>query len=100
PLANAMNQLALETGGEHYFDFTNFLAPLKEVAKENNGYYLPSYAATHGADKSRFQKGAVGPTNPESKRKTREGYHAGRARRGGEACGWGGGVGAETRPSR
>jgi VWFA-related protein len=78
PLANAMNQLALETGGEYYFDFTNFLTPLKQVAKENNGYYLLSYAATHGADQNGFQKVTVSTTNPEFKVKTREGYEYGK----------------------
>jgi len=79
PLANAMNQLALETGGEYYFDFTNFLSPLKEVAKENNGYYLLSYAATHTGDQAGFQKVTVETTNPEFKVKAREGYQYGRA---------------------
>jgi VWFA-related protein len=78
PLANAMNQLALETGGEYYFNFTNFLTPLKQVSKENNGYYLLSYAATHGAEQSGFQKVTVGTTNPEFKVKAREGYEYGR----------------------
>jgi len=78
PLANAMNQLALETGGEYYFNFTNFLSPLKEVTKENNGYYLLSYGATHQADKSGFQKVTVETTNPEFKVKSREGYEYGK----------------------
>jgi len=78
PLANAMNQLAQETGGEYYFDFTNFGTPLKEVAKENNGYYLLSYAATHPLDKTGFQKVTVQTTNPEFKVKAREGYEYGR----------------------
>jgi len=78
PLANAMNQLALETGGEYYFNFTNFTTPLKQVAKENNGYYLLSYSATHGPDQSGFQKVTVSTTNPEFKVKAREGYQYGK----------------------
>lgn len=78
PLANAMNQLALETGGEYYFNFTNFQTPLKQVAKENNGYYLLSYSATHGAGESGFQKVTVATTNPEFKVKAREGYQYGK----------------------
>ncbi len=78
PLANAMNQLALETGGEYYFDFTNFLTPLRQVSKENNGYYLLSYGATHAADKGGFQKVTVETTNPEFKVKAREGYEYGK----------------------
>ena len=78
PLANAMNQLALETGGEYYFNFTNFQTPLKQVAKENNGYYLLSYTATHGAAESGFQKVTVATTNPEFKVKAREGYQYGK----------------------
>lgn len=78
PLANAMNQLAMETGGEYYFDFTNFLTPLKQVSKENNGYYLLSYGATHGTDKAGFQKVTVETLNPEFKVKAREGYQYGK----------------------
>ncbi len=78
PLSNAMNQLALETGGEYYFDFTNFMTPLQKVSKENNGYYLLSYGATHATDKAGFQKVTVETTNPEFKVKAREGYQYGK----------------------
>ncbi|HXO22609.1 MAG TPA: VWA domain-containing protein [Thermoanaerobaculia bacterium] len=74
PLSNAENQLATDTGGQYFFNFTNFLVPLAKVSRENNGYYLLSYQATHPGDKSGFQKVVVKSTNPEFRLRAREGY--------------------------
>jgi VWFA-related protein len=76
-LANAMNKLALDTGGTYYFNFTSFATPLKQVSDENNGYYLLSYSARHPADRSGFQKVEVTTTNPEFRVRAREGYEYG-----------------------
>lgn len=76
-LANAMSKLALDTGGKYYFNFTNFSSPMGQVTKENSGYYLLSYQATHPADKSGFQRVEVKTTNPELRVKAREGYEYG-----------------------
>jgi VWFA-related protein len=76
-LANAMGKLANDTGGKYYFNFTSFTSPMEQVAKENSGYYLLSYRATHPADKSGFQKVEVKTTNPEFRIKAREGYEYG-----------------------
>ena len=77
PLASAMNKLALDTGGTYYFNFTNFSTPLEQVAKENSGYYLLSYRATHPSDKNGFQKVEVTTKNPEFRIRAREGYEYG-----------------------
>ncbi|HXO22610.1 MAG TPA: VWA domain-containing protein [Thermoanaerobaculia bacterium] len=77
PLANAMNELAAETGGRYYFNFVNFATPLQQIAKENSGYYLLSYEATHAGEGNGFQKVEVRTTNPEFKVRTREGYDYG-----------------------
>ena len=76
-LASALNKLALDTGGRYHFNFTNFATPMELVAKENSGYYLLSYRATHPADKSGFQRVEVETTNPEFRVKAREGYEYG-----------------------
>lgn len=76
-LANAMNKLALDTGGTYYFNFTSFSTPLKQVSDENNGYYLLSYSASHPSGRSGFQKVEVTTTNPEFRVRAREGYEYG-----------------------
>lgn len=77
PLSSAMNQLADETGGRYYFNFTNFLTPLRQLAKENSGYYLLSYQSPHAAGTQGFQKVTVKTVNPEFRVRTREGYRYG-----------------------
>lgn len=76
-LSNAMNHLALDTGGKYYFNFTSFKTPLGQVAEENSGYYLLSYRSTHPSDKTGFQKVEVKTANPEFKVRAREGYEYG-----------------------
>jgi VWFA-related protein len=76
-LANAMNQLADETGGRYHFNFTSFATPLRQIAEENNGYYLLSYASPHPAGAKGFQRVEVTTTNPEFRVKTRDGYEYG-----------------------
>lgn len=78
-MSDAMNQLAEETGGEYYFNITNFLSPLTQIAQENNGYYLLSYQSRHPAGESGYQKVEVKTQNPQFQVKTREGYVYGSA---------------------
>jgi VWFA-related protein len=69
-----MHRLADETGGRYFWNFTNFLTPLKQMGQENSGYYLLSYRATHPAGATGFQKVKVRLKNPEFKVKSRSGY--------------------------
>jgi VWFA-related protein len=73
-LENALNSVANDTGGKYYFNFTNFITPLRQVADENTGYYLLAYKATHPAGESGYQKVQVKTTNPSFKVRAREGY--------------------------
>lgn len=73
-MSDGMNQLADETGGRYFFNFTNFLTPLTQIAEENNGYYLLSYQSRHPAGESGYQKVQVRAKNPQFRVKTREGY--------------------------
>jgi len=73
-MSNGLNQLANETGGRYYFNFTNFIVPLRQVAEENTGYYLLSYRSTHPSGESGFQRVKVSTANPDFKVKAREGY--------------------------
>lgn len=74
-LSNALNQLAVETGGRYYFNFVSFRTPLTRIADENTGYYLLSYTSRHPADESGFQKVRVEARNPKFEvRSARKGY--------------------------
>jgi len=73
-LADALNQLASETGGKYFTFFTSFTTPLQQVASENSGYYLLSYRSSHPKGESGFQKVEVDLRNPEFRVRAREGY--------------------------
>jgi VWFA-related protein len=73
-LADAMNQLAAETGGTYVYNETNFLTALEKISTENNGYYLLSYRSEHPAGSTGFQGVDVKTVNPEFRVKVRKGY--------------------------
>ncbi len=81
-LADALNQLATDTGGRYLFNFTNFLTALEQVSTENNGYYLLSYRSEHPAGSAGFQTVEVKTANPEFRVKARKGYSYGPAAEG------------------
>ena len=64
-LTDAMNQLASDTGGRYFYNFTNFITPLNQVAEENSGYYLLSYPAEKPTGETGFQEVQVKTINPE-----------------------------------
>jgi VWFA-related protein len=70
-LADSLSQLADETSGRYYSIFTNFITPLEQVAKENNGYYLLSFQPQPGKG---FQKVTVEVKNLELRVKARSGF--------------------------
>jgi len=73
-MSDGMNQLADETGGRYFFNFTSFLTPLGQIADENNGYYLLSYRSAHPRGETGFQNVRVRTVNSEFQVKTRKGY--------------------------
>jgi VWFA-related protein len=77
-LTDAMNQLASDTGGRYFFNFTNFITPLKQVAQENSGYYLLSYGTEKPAGRAGYQEVQVQTTNPDFKVRARKGYEYGK----------------------
>ena len=76
-LSDAMNQLANDTGGRYFFNFTNFTTPLRQVTEENSGYYLISYRRERPAGESGFQEVEVKASNPEFRVRARKGYEYG-----------------------
>jgi VWFA-related protein len=72
-MSSAMNQLANDTGGRYYFNFTTFATPLRQISTDNNGYYLLSFQATR-AGKSGYREVQVKTRNPDFAVRTREGF--------------------------
>jgi VWFA-related protein len=77
-LTDAMNQLAADTGGRYFYNFTNFLTPLKQVAQENSGYYLLSYSTERPTGEKGYQEVQVKTANSEFKVRARKGYEYGK----------------------
>ncbi len=73
-LDDGLNQLALDTGGRYFFNFANFITPLRQVSEDNTGYYLLSYQARHPRGETGYQKVTVRAKNPAFKVSAREGY--------------------------
>ncbi len=76
-LSNFMNELATDTGGRYFYNFTNFTTPLEQIADENSGYYLLSYRSEKPAGEKGFQEVRVQTTNPEFRIRARKGYDYG-----------------------
>lgn len=74
PLANALNDVATETGGRFFERFTSFRTPLRQIADENSGYYLLSYRSAKPAAEQGFQQVEVEALNPELEVRARRGY--------------------------
>lgn len=73
-MEETLARMALETGGEFYRDPVNYGIPLKEMEKDNSGYYLLSYYVQKRGDKRGYQKIDVAVKNREFRVKAREGY--------------------------
>lgn len=76
-LSDSMNQIASDTGGKYFFNFTNFLTPLEQISEENSGYYLLSYRSEKPSGEEGFQEVKVQTTNPEFRVRARKGYDYG-----------------------
>lgn len=76
-MSNAMNHVADETGGKYYFNFTNFISPLRQISEDNNGYYLLAYSSRHPAGSEGYREVSVKTRNPEFRVRAREGYKFG-----------------------
>lgn len=72
-----LNQLAIDSGGTYYENFVNFIAPIRTIADESNGYYLLSYQAEHPAGESGYREVEVKTRNPEFRVQARQGYKYG-----------------------
>ncbi|MEM7048991.1 MAG: VWA domain-containing protein [Acidobacteriota bacterium] len=76
-LSGALSQLAEDTGGRYFERFTNFASPLKQISRENGGYYLLSYRSGHPPGESGFQKVEVELADRSLRVRARGGYRYG-----------------------
>jgi VWFA-related protein len=71
-----LDRVTHDTNGEYFRHAVSFLTPLKQIERQNAGYYLITYHAQHGAG-SGYQKVNVSVKNPEFRVKARGGYSYG-----------------------
>lgn len=74
PLRSALSNLANDTGGIYYYNFVNFVTPLEQISRDNAGYYLISYTASHPEGESGYQEVDVETTNEDFETRARRGY--------------------------
>ena len=48
-LNDSLSLISNETGGHYYANFTNIMSPMRQVAEENQGYYLVSFRSEYEA---------------------------------------------------
>ncbi|MCY3972304.1 MAG: VWA domain-containing protein [Acidobacteria bacterium] len=72
-LNDSLSLISNETGGHYYSNFTNIMTPMRQVAEENQGYYLVSF-------RSEYEAGTQGYRG--IKVKVREGNYKVRSRTG------------------
>ncbi|HVR28800.1 MAG TPA: VWA domain-containing protein, partial [Thermoanaerobaculia bacterium] len=70
---DALSSISNDTGGRYYYAFANPLAPLRQIAEDNLGYYLISYQTDYEAGTAGYREVRV---------KVRSGAYTVRARRG------------------
>jgi VWFA-related protein len=76
-LQNGMSLLSDDTGGRYFFNFVNFRDPLRQIAEDNNGYYLLSYRAEHPFGAEGYREVSVKTVNPTFRVRARQGYRFG-----------------------
>ena len=72
-----LDRMTADTNGQYFRHAVSFLTPLKEIERQNAGYYLITYHAQHGSS-SGYQKVDVSLKNPEFRVKARGGYSYGK----------------------
>ncbi len=79
-LQNGLSVLSDDTGGRYFSNFVNFRDPLRQIAEDNNGYYLLSYRSEYTqaeASKDDYRRVSVKTVNPTFRVRARQGYRLG-----------------------
>ena len=72
-----LERLTRVTGGGYPFHGRDLLAPLREIERENSGFYLLSYKSARPAGAAGYRAVEVRTTNPELRARARSGYGSG-----------------------
>lgn len=72
-----LQRLADDTGGFYDENFVGFLAPIKDVAEDNHGYYLLSYQSPRPSGDIGYQRLEVKSRRPDIAVRARRGYRYG-----------------------
>ena len=69
-----LDELARATGGGYPFHGQDVTGPLREIERENSGFYLLSYRSARAPGESGYRRVEVRTTNPELVARARSGY--------------------------
>ncbi len=69
-----LDELARATGGGYPFHGRNLTEPLREIERENSGFYLLSYRSARAPGEAGYRRVEVRTTNPELEARARSGY--------------------------
>ncbi len=76
-LNDSLSHISNETGGHYYANFTNILSPMRQVAEENQGYYLVSFRSEYEAGTQGYRGIKVKVRDGKYKVRSRTGFRYG-----------------------
>ncbi len=78
-LNDSLSLISNETGGHYYANFTNIMSPMRQVAEENQGYYLLSFRSEYEAGTQGYRNIKVKVRDGKYKVRSRTGFRYGEA---------------------
>lgn len=76
-LNDSLSLISNETGGHYYANFTNIMSPMRQVAEENQGYYLVSFRSEYEAGTQGYRDIKVKVRDGSYKVRSRTGFRYG-----------------------
>ena len=76
-LNDSLSLISNETGGHYYSNFTNIMTPMRQVAEENQGYYLVSFRSEYEAGTQGYRDIKVKIRDGKYKVRSRTGFRYG-----------------------
>lgn len=76
-LNDSLSAISNDTGGHYYSNFTNVLSPMRQVAEENQGYYLVSFRSEYEAGTQGYRGIKVKVRDGKYKVRSRTGFRYG-----------------------
>lgn len=76
-LNDSLSLISNETGGHYYANFTNIMSPMRQVAEENQGYYLVSFRSEYEAGTRGYRDIKVKIRDGKYKVRSRTGFRYG-----------------------